>query len=102
MAKAIFEFAIKKDVLNSGKVIHTPVCRKKGWAGIFGLFLLSQSWQRITKIYDEYLLMELDFIPDLSYKECEEHIAGYQQVLKEQVENQVANVEFHTLEEKEI
>lgn len=97
MAKAIFEFAIKKDVLNSGRAIHTPVCRKKSRLRIF-----PNPWERITKIYDEYLLQELDFIPELSYKECEEHIAGYQAVLKEQIENEIANVEFHSLEEKEI
>ena len=98
MAKAVYEFAIKKDVLNSGRTIYTPVCRKKSlWGRIF-----PNNWERITRIYDEYLLQELDFVPDLSYKECEEHIAGYQAVLKEAVENDVANVEFHTLEEKEI
>jgi hypothetical protein len=98
MAKTVYEFAIKKDVLNSGKTIFTPVCRKKTiWGRLF-----PNSWERITNIYDEYLLMELDFIPELTYKDCEEHIAGYQKVLEESVENEVATVEFHNLEEQEI
>lgn len=101
MAK--YEFAIKKDVLNSGKTIFTPVCREKRRT-IFGLYLMlvPLPWQRIVNIYDEYILMELDFNPELTYKECEEHIAGYQKVLLQKVENEVVTVEFHTLEEKEI
>src|SRR5688572_10488739 len=94
MAK--YEFAIKKDVLNSGKVIHTPVCRKKSRLGKWN----PNPWVRIVKIYDEYVLMDLHFIPDLSYEECKEHISGYQGKLLKSVENQVAEVEFHALEEK--
>lgn len=92
-----YEFAIKKNVLNSGKIIFTPVCRKKSRLGIF-----SDPWQRITRIYDTCVLLELDFEPELTYAECEQHIAGYQYVLSKQVENETATVEFHTLEEKEI
>ena len=91
----IYEFAIKKDVLNSGKNIFTPVCRKKSKLGR----LLPNPWMRITFIYDQVLLMELDFIPDLTYKECEIHIKAYQDALIHKVENQVATIEFHTLEE---
>lgn len=96
MAK--YEFAIKKDVLNSGKAIYTPVCRQKSTLGR----IFPNHWIRITKIYNQYTLLELDFIPELSYAECEEHIEGYQQVLLQMVENQIATVEFHTLEEKEV
>ena len=46
--------------------------------------------------------MEIDFVPELSYKHCEEHIYGYQQVLLKKNENEVSTVEFHMLEEKEI
>lgn len=98
MAK--YEFAIKKDVLNSGKAIFTPVCRKKSRLG--KLNILPNPWERITKIYDEYVLMELDWTPELSYKECEAHIQGYQNVLLQKVENEVSTVEFHVLEEQEI
>lgn len=94
----VYEFAVKKDVLNSGKTIFTPVCRKKSKLGR----ILPNPWERITNIYDTYLLMELQFTPELSYRECEEHIKGYQMVLRQQIENEVATVEFHTLEEKEI
>lgn len=96
MAK--YEFAIKKDVLNSGKTIYTPVCRRKSKFGRFDIF--PNPWERITKIYDEYILQELNFTPELTYSECEDHIQGYQQVLLQSIENQVATVEFHTLEEK--
>lgn len=95
-----FEFAIKKDILKSGKVIHTPVCRKKSKLGRFNIF--STPWNRIVEIYGEYSLMEIDFVPELSYKHCEEHIYGYQQVLLKKNENEVSTVEFHMLEEKEI
>lgn len=98
MAKAVYEFAIKKDILNSGKVIHTPVCRKKSKFGRF----IPNPWERITKIYDEFTLMELNFTPKLTQEDCEQHIAGYQQVLKQSVENNVAIIEFHSLEKKEI
>lgn len=96
MAK--FEFAIKKDVLNNGKIIYTPVCREKSKLGR----LFSGKWQRIVQIYERFFLMELDFIPELSYGECERHIQGYQEELMMQVQDQIATVEFHTLEEKEI
>lgn len=100
--KAVYEFAIKKDVLNSGQVIFTPVCRKKNWIGVFGLYLIQDPWERITKTYDVYELRDLNFTPDLTYIECEEHIIGYQQVLAEKVKDKIATVEFHTLEEKQI
>lgn len=98
MAK--YEFAIKKDVLNSGKTIFTPVCRKKFLLGRFNIF--PNPWERITKIYDQFTIMELHFIPELTYIECEEHIQGYQETLLQTIENQVAVIEFHSLEEKEI
>lgn len=93
-----YEFAIKKNVLNSGKTIFTPVCRKKSRLGR----LFSNPWQRITMIYDKFILMELDFEPELTYGECDEHIQGYQQVLSESVGNKTATIEYHALEEKEI
>lgn len=94
-----YEFAIKKDTLNSGKTLFTPVCRKKSRLGKLNIF--PNPWERITRIYDEYLLMDLHFNPDLSYRECEEHIRGYQEKLLQEVSNQVADIEFHTLEERE-
>lgn len=95
MAK--YEFAIKKDLLNSGKIIFTPVCRKKFLFNIF-----SNPWERITKIYDQFTIMELHFIPELTQKECEEHIQGYQEVLLQTTKNQIAVIEFHSFEEQEI
>jgi len=98
MAK--YEFAIKKDVLNSGKTIYTPVCRMKSKLGKLNIF--PNPWNRIVDQYGVYCLMELDFVPELSYAECEQHIQGYQQVLLKKNENDVSTVEFHVLEEKEI
>lgn len=95
---ATYEFAVKKDILNSGKIIYSPVCRIKSKFGR----ILSNPWQRIVVLYGEYILMELDFIPELSHKECEDHIKAYQEILKQKVENQVATVEFNVLEEKQI
>jgi len=95
MAK--YEFTIKKDTLNSGKEILTPMCRKKATIGIF-----TKPWERIVKLYDQYVLMELDFFPELSYADCEEHIKGYQKVLSSHVQNTVVQVEYHSLEEKEL
>ncbi len=92
---ARYEFAIKKDSLNSGIIIYTPVCRKKAK-------LIPYPWERITKIYDNYILMDLNFVPDLTYEECEEHIHGYQQKLLKLRENDITEVEFHTLEEMNI
>lgn len=85
------EFAIKKDTLRSGKVFYTPVYRRIGWA---------TSWTRITRIYDEYLLMDLDFNPDITFAECEEHIAGYKKKLDKSKENEIKFVEYHKLENK--
>lgn len=95
--KGIYEFAIKKDILNSGKEILTPVCRRKAkWRWI------PNPWYRITLIEGKYRLLELDWIPELTYTECEERVKGYQQELLQQVANNIALVEFHNLENKEI
>lgn len=96
MAK--YEFAIKKDVLNSGNIIYTPVCRRRP---LLNISLFSNPWSRIVNIYGNYLIMELDFIPDLSYEDCKEHISGFQEKLQRIVENEIAQVEFDTLEVQE-
>lgn len=95
-----YEFAIKKDTLNNGNVIYTPVCRKKNILDKINIF--SSPWERIVKIYDHYCIMDLNFVPNLSYEECKEHIQGYQNHLLKLVENQIAEIEFHTLEEVEV
>lgn len=92
-----YEFAIKKDILNSGKTLFTPVCRKKSLLG----GLMPNPWQRIVCIYDRYFLMDLDFSPELDYNECEIHVQGYKDALLQQVQDDVASVEFDTLEEAE-
>lgn len=91
------EFAIKKQVLNSGRVVHTPVYR----ANSFGrLRILQTPWTRITRQYDKFKLMDLDFDPDLTFEECEEHIEGFKEQLIKNKENQVKFVEYLKLENK--
>ena len=94
-----YEFAIRKQELGSGKIIFTPVCRKKP---ISRFLLINPPWERITKIYDKYLLMDLHFDPDLSYQDCQEHIQGFQEQLERDKDNEVVYVEFDTLEEKNL
>lgn len=94
-----YEFAIRKQELGSGRVIFTPVCRKKP---ISKFLLINPPWERITQVYDKYLLMDVGFEPDLSYEECKEHIHGFQEQLKKSKENDVVCVEFDALEEKDL
>lgn len=90
-----YEFAIKKQILVNNTEIYTPVVRvvKK---------LVPTKWERIICLYGEYMLQELDFTPKLTYKECEDHITGYQQVLYKRIENSVKLTELHTLEQKQL
>lgn len=90
-----YEFAIKKDILKSGKEIFTPVTRKK-------TKLFSSNWQRITELYGVYMLLELDFTPELTYEQCKEHILKYQEAQIKKKEGNVEVVEFHDLEEKDL
>jgi hypothetical protein len=86
---ATYEFAIKKHTLNSGKVVLIPVCRKKSKIKLF-----PESWQRITMIYGKATVLDLNFDPELTYKDCEEHILAYKEVLSKQVEHHVAATEY--------
>ena len=88
-----YEFAILKQILNSKEEQFTPVTR------IWNRYIPSK-WQRIVKIYDVYLLQDLDFMPPLSYTECEEHILGYQNVLRKNREKEIKLTELHKLEKK--
>lgn len=97
--KLIYEYAIQKEVLNSGKEIFTPVVRRKkrwkwGWLGY------EEGWQRIVRQYDRWVLLELDWDPELTYEQCQEHIDGYHKTLIDSVANEVNKVELHKLEEK--
>lgn len=92
-----YEFAIKRETLNSGKEILIPVCRIKN-----KIPFIENRWSRIVEIYGVYQLQELDFQPELTHDECKNHILGYQSVLSKQKENEVAEVEYDTLEVKEI
>lgn len=89
-----YEFSIKMEVSVSGKQNFTPVCREKS---IFGKYL-SSKWLRIVKIYNTYAIIEIDFEPELSFAECEEHIRGYKKQLEEQRSAEIAKVEFYSLQ----
>lgn len=93
----IYEFAIKKDILNSGKELFTPVVRqkqKKWWGKIY-----DNPWERIVCYMGVYFTLELPWFPELTYEQCLEHIKGYQEKLKQDVANDIQTVEFHNLEE---
>jgi hypothetical protein len=90
----IYEFAIKKEILNSGKEIFSPIVRKKTKK-----WLYSNNWERISCIYGKYTLIPLDWDPELSYEQCLEHIKGYQEKLKQDISREIQTVEFHNLEE---
>lgn len=94
---ATVEFAIQKKTLNSGETVHIPVCRRKAL-----IPLLSVPWERITKVYDQYILLDIDFEPNLSLEECEEHIRCYKQKLLGLVENEVSEVIFQDHEKIEV
>ena len=89
----IYEFAIKKDILNNGIEILTPVVRKKAKK-----WLYTNEWERITLIYGRYTLISIDWNPELTYEECLEHVKGYQEVLRQNIANNIQTVEFHNLE----
>lgn len=98
---AMYEFAIQKETLANGSILCTPVCRKRPkFLGRLEVF--ANPWERITKIYDTYILMDLPFAPKLTYVECEEHIREYKAILQKQSETDVVQVEYHSLEEKEL
>lgn len=79
-----YEFAVKTQTLASGKLVLMPVCRIKSRFKIS-----SNPWERIVKIYDKYMTMELHFEPELSLQDCHEHIKGFQDQLKEIISNKI-------------
>lgn len=87
-----YQFAIKHDVLKSGKEILTPVVRYKNR-------FFKGMWYRIVKVYDRYVMMDIDFIPNLTREECQEHIEGFkkEQLLLEQ--HKIEQTNFIGLEE---
>lgn len=91
MSKTL-EFAIKKDILKSGAVIYTPVVRHKR-------LIFPEQWGRITLIYGRYVVLDLNFEPELSHEQCGEHIINYQNQLRKEQEHLVEQVEFDVLEE---
>lgn len=97
MAKRTLEFAVRKHILKSGKVVHTPVARTKRISLWF-----PDVWTRITLVEGRYKLLDLDFEPDLTYEQCSEHIINYQNQLRRDRENEVETIEYHLLETQSI
>lgn len=96
-----YEFAIKKETLNSGKIVYTPVCRVKTTLSFLGE-LFSNPWMRIVKAYDKYFLLDLHFNPDLTEIDCINHIEGYKKVIDESVASITSITDFQNLEFKEV
>jgi len=94
-----YEFAIRTALLSSGKSTHTPVCRKK--TSITNL-LIPNPWDRIVEVYGEYILMDLPFVPDLTYEECELHIKKYQEKLIKEKIDEEEEVQFESVSELEV
>lgn len=88
----IYEFAIRKETTNGGTEILTPVVRIKRR-------FFPNPWQRITCLYGEYKILDLDFTPQLTYDQCVAHITGYQLALKQQTAHVVIIEEYHQLEQ---
>jgi hypothetical protein len=93
-----YEFAIKIDILKNGEIIRIPVFRNRSGLSKF----IPGPWNRIVKIYDKYIAMELDFIPKLTEQECAEHIEEYKKVLNKLKDAEVETVELKALETTEI
>lgn len=84
--KRMYKFVIRKIILNNGKELYTPmVCLRHG--------LLQNNWERITCIYNKYIIQELDFEPNLTYMECQQHIEGFKQQLVEANQSNVKHIE---------
>lgn len=89
-----YEFAIKREVLASDEVLYTPVTRIKSKFKIS-----SNKWERITKIYNKYYVMELEINPKLSLADCEDHIKGFQEQLKEINDNSIVTTIISPLDQ---
>lgn len=87
-----YEYAIKHEVLNSGTEIFIPVVRPKQK-------VFKSSWSRITKVYDRYLIMDLDFNTNLTHEECEEHIAGHKEEVRVMNQNKIKKTSIIGIEE---
>lgn len=90
-----YEFAIQKTELNNGKINYTPVTRIKSK-------FITNPWVRIACIYGIYLIMDLDFDPELTLQQCEEHIQGYKDSLQKARANQIKNIELTQLIEHSV
>ena len=86
-----FQFGIQKQTQNNGKEIFIPVARE--YRRLFPM-----RWNRIIKLYNTYVLQELDFDPQLTHEQCVEHINGFKEVLRTKVENNILTTEVETIE----
>lgn len=88
-----YEFAIKRHVLKDETEILCPVVRVKRR-------FFKETWQRIVKIYDKYLIQELDWEPVLSLEDCKDHIDGYRLHLEKQGAKVTKAIIYDDIQEK--
>lgn len=91
ISKPVREFSIKVERLNSGKVIYTPIVRNT--YTIFN-YPIRGDWERITAVEGRYMLINIDFNPNLTPEECQSRIDGYKKQLEREKQHQVKEVEF--------
>lgn len=83
----MYEYSVRKEVLNSGEVIFTPLVRVKSK-------YIGKSWTRIVKIYDTYYDFDIDTNVRLTLDECQEHIKGFH--------NQFENTQLNKVKESSL
>lgn len=91
-----YQFAVKKEVLNSGKELFTPCVRTVKKVFFRNVY---SNWDRVTKIYDRFTTLELDFYPELTFEECKDHLTEYKKVLQKNIENNLKEETYLDLEE---
>ena len=93
MKTTTYEFSIKKETLGSGITNHIPVVRTTN-----SFPFVQNKWERITKVYDTFVVLDLHFEPQLTLEEALEHIAGYKEILKNQAEIEIKKTEYLNFE----
>lgn len=82
-----YNFRIKKEVLNSGEEIYTPLAQNKK-----KFLLVSDVWQRISYVEGVFMLLDLPFTPKLTEQDCLERIEEFKKTLKEETESDIKDV----------
>ena len=93
----VYEFAIRKIIQDDGREVLIPVVRQKRKRWLF-IKMPENEWHRIVCLYGKYKTLELNWNPDLTFIQCQDHIRGYQ----EKLIAEKSNVELYELQEKVI